>query len=113
MKIDFLQPYSLVLLKMIPLLINLWISIPFVKRLMMEKEMRAMFFDVSKAFDRVWHQGLLYKRQTVGITGSLLLWFTDCLHNRKQRVVLPGGISDWTTISAAVLHGSFLAHFCF
>ena len=72
------------------------------------KEVRAIFFDISKAFDTVWHQGLLYKLQTVGITGSLLLWFTDYLHNRKQRVVLPGGISDWTTISAGVPQGSIL-----
>ena len=46
------------------------------------KEVRAIFFNISKAFDRVWHQGLLYKLQTIGITGSLLLWFTDYLHNR-------------------------------
>ena len=58
------------------------------------KEVRAIFFDISKAYDRVWHQGLLYKLQTVGITGSLLLWFTDYLHNRKQRAVLLGEISD-------------------
>ena len=37
------------------------------------KEVRTIFSDISKAFDRVWHQGLLYKLQTVGITGSLLL----------------------------------------
>ena len=52
--------------------------------------MRAIFCDISKAFDRVWHKGLLYKLQTVGITGHLLQWFTDYLNNRKQRVVLPG-----------------------
>ena len=59
------------------------------------------------AFDRVWHKGLLYKLQSMGITGrSLLQWFTDYLHNRKRRVVLPGGTSDWTTISAGVPQGS-------
>ena len=42
----------------------------------------------------------------MGITGSLLKWFTDYLHNRKQRVVLPGETSDWTTISAGVPQGS-------
>ena len=46
----------------------------------------------QKTFDRVWHKGLLYKLQTVGITGHLLQWFTDYLNNRKQRVVLPGGL---------------------
>ena len=41
------------------------------------KEVRAIFCDISKAFDRVWHRGLLYKLQSVGISGLLLQWFTD------------------------------------
>ena len=100
---------------MIPLLINSWIyTILFCKAFDDGKEVRAIFFDISKAFDRVWHQGLLYQLQTVGITGSLVLWFTNYLHNRKQRVVLPGGISDWTTISAGVPpHGSILGPLLF
>ena len=46
------------------------------------KEVRAIFCDISKAFDRVWHKGLLFKLQSVGISGSLLQWFTDYLYNR-------------------------------
>ena len=53
------------------------------------KEVRAVFCDVSKAFDRVWHKGLLYKLKSAGINGNLLQWFTDYLKDRKQRVVLP------------------------
>ena len=49
----------------------------------------------------------------MGITGSLLKWFTDYLYNRKQRVVLPGGTSDWTTISAGVPQGSILGPLLF
>ena len=49
------------------------------------KEVRANFCDISKAFDRVWHKGLLYKLHYVGISGSLLLWFTDYLANRKRK----------------------------
>ena len=37
------------------------------------KEVRAIFCDISKAFDRVWHKGLVYKLHSVGISGSLLL----------------------------------------
>ena len=47
------------------------------------EEVRAVFCDISKAFDRVWHKGLLNKLQTVGITGPLLQWFTDYLNIRK------------------------------
>ena len=36
------------------------------------KEIRAIFCDISKAFDRVWHKRLLYKLETAGISGSLL-----------------------------------------
>ena len=46
------------------------------------KEETAVFCDISKVFfDRVWHKGLLYKLSSVGITGSLLQWFTDYLNN--------------------------------
>ena len=33
------------------------------------------YFDLSKAFDRVWHEGLLAKLAHVGISGALLAWF--------------------------------------
>ena len=53
-------------------------------------EVRAVFFDISKAFDKVWHKGLLVKLQKAGVSGPLLLWFKDYLSNRRQRVILPG-----------------------
>ena len=43
------------------------------------KEVRAIFLDISKAFDRVWRKGLLFKLQFVDISGSLLEWFADSL----------------------------------
>lgn len=61
----------------------------FCEALDLGKEVRVVFFDISKAFDRVWHEGLLFKLKTVGISGFLLQWFADYLNNRKQRVVLP------------------------
>ena len=36
------------------------------------KEIRVIFCDISKAFDRVWHRGLLFKLRRMGITGPLL-----------------------------------------
>jgi retron-type reverse transcriptase len=39
------------------------------------KEIRVMFFDISKAFDRVWHAGLIYKLQKIGIHDPLLKCF--------------------------------------
>ena len=72
------------------------------------KETRSVFLDLSKAFDRVWHEGLLYKLECNGITGNLLALIQDYLANRKQRVVLNGKSSEWATISAGVPQGSVL-----
>ena len=47
-------------------------------------EVRAVFPDISKAFDKVWHDGLIFKLKQSGISGSLLKLFENYLHNRKQ-----------------------------
>jgi hypothetical protein len=39
---------------------------------------------ISKAFDRVWHKGLLRKLESIGIRGSLLSWVSNYLSERKQ-----------------------------
>ena len=85
----------------------------FCKALDSEKEVRVVFCDVSKAFDRVWHKGLLCKLKAAGISGSLLSWFSSYLSGRRQRVVLPGTHSDWNYIQAGVPQGSILGPLLF
>ena len=77
------------------------------------KEIRVVFCDISKAFDRVWHSGLIHKLKAAGVTGNLLQWFTSYLENRKQRVVLSGVKSIWNYIKAGVLQGSILGPLLF
>ena len=64
------------------------------------KEIRVVFLDIKKAFDRVWHKGLIYKLHKCGITGKLLDWFVDYLSNRLQRVVINGQTSSWGKLGA-------------
>ena len=47
-----------------------------------------VFCDMSKAFDLVWHKGLILKLMKYGINGNLLLLFMDYLFNRSQKVFL-------------------------
>ena len=72
------------------------------------KEIRVVFCDISKAFDRVWHKGLLFKLKQYGISGNLLVWFERYLSGRSQRLVLDGSNSEWKTINAGVSQGSIL-----
>ena len=77
------------------------------------KEVRVVFCDISKAFDRVWHKGLIRKLEAAGIIGTVLQWFTDYLKDRKQRVVLHGAKSNWNYLNAGVPQGSILGPILF
>ena len=77
------------------------------------KEVRAVFCDISKAFDRVWHAGLIHKLRAADVTGEVLAWFKNYLSNRRQRVVIPGASSDWVVIRAGVPQGSILGPLLF
>ena len=57
------------------------------------RETRGVFLDMSKAFDRVWHKGLLHKLKSYGVSGPLLNFIKLFLENRMQRVVLNGQTS--------------------
>ena len=72
-----------------------------------------VFLDISKAFDRVWHPGLLFKLKTFGITGSLFCWFESYLSQRRQRVVIKGHSSSWFYTNAGVPQGSILGPLLF
>ena len=76
-------------------------------------EVRSVFLGMSKAFDRVWHQGLISKWKQNGISGNLLGTLTDFLKLRKQRVVLKGELSSWSNIETGVPQGSILGPLLF
>ena len=72
------------------------------------KEVRVVFCDISKAFDRAWHKGLIYKLKQSGISGNLLKRFQKYLHGREQRVVTNDSNSNWLPIRAGVPQDSIL-----
>ena len=72
-----------------------------------------VFCDVSKAFDRVWHKGLIFKLKQLGIDGDLLEWITNYLNNRQQRVVIKSCKSDYKRTNAGVPQGSVLGPLLF
>ena len=77
------------------------------------KELRAVFLAISRAFDRVWHSGLLFKLRQIGIVDQALDIVKDFLTNREQRVVIDGQFSEWAPISAGVPQGSILGPLLF
>ena len=70
-----------------------------------------VFLDISKAFDRVWHAGLLHKLEQHGILGNLLNSYY--LSNRTQSVVLNSITSTRKSTTAGVPQGSVLGPLLF
>ena len=76
----------------------------------------AVFCDISKAFDRLWHKGLIEKFKSYGINGKLLQWFKEYISERKQQVLLNNSmISILGTLKAGVRRVQFWDryYFCF
>ena len=64
--------------------------------------------DISKAFDRVWHAGLLHNFKCYGIPGQIFDLISSFLSNRRLRMVLDGTSSQEYPVNAGVPQGSFL-----
>ena len=71
-------------------------------------EVRAIFLDISKAFDNVWHEGLLYKLKSMGISGELYNLLENYLSGRLQMVILNGQTSWWRLVLVGVPQESIL-----
>ena len=67
-----------------------------------------------KAFDKVCHDGLIFKTRQNGVHGRLLKLCKNYLYNnRKQRVVLNGFPAEYSTIESGAPQGSVLGPLLF
>jgi len=72
-------------------------------------ETRAVSLDVAKAFDRVWHDGLIAKLPSFGLTPVLVSWISNYLHGRSLSVRVDGVLSSEKRFNAGVPQGCVLS----
>ena len=72
------------------------------------RETRAVFLHISKAFDKVWHECLIFKLKSYSISGHLLTLTESYLSERMQRVILNGKSSKWSRVTSGVAQGPVL-----
>ena len=70
-------------------------------------------YDETRTFDKIWHDGVIFKLKCNGIFRSLLRFFENYLQNSYQRVALNGTTSNWRNINASVPQGSVLGPLLF
>ena len=71
------------------------------------------FLDISAAFDKVWHKGLIAKLEQIGIADNFLSLFKSYLSDRRQCTVIDGVKSNLLEIKAGVPQGSRLGPLLF
>ena len=74
----------------------------------MGQEARILQIDFSAAFDRVNHQGILFKLCSVGVGGSVLSGLTQFLPNRSHYVGVDGCRSKLVNMVSGGPQGSVL-----
>ena len=72
-------------------------------------EIRVISLDISKAFDRVWHKGLLAKLPMFGLHHTLITWISSFLSNRSIAIRVDGYLSKPHSINSGVPQSSVIS----
>ena len=78
-----------------------------------KKKLLAVFFDLSRAFDRVWKKGLQLKLLQAGISSCMYKWISSFLYHRTARVKLDRHLSDQVKLKEGVPQGSVISPMLF
>ena len=66
-------------------------------------------FDLTKAFDKVWREGLLLKILESGVSGRMYRWIRCFLHHRSARIKLDGHLSKSMKMREGVPQGGVIS----
>ena len=79
------------------------------KNLDLGRDFTAIYLDISKYFDKIWHKGLLKKcAAEFGLTGTLNKWISSYLKDRNQMVKIGSAVSAPQNLNAGCPQGSVL-----
>ena len=73
------------------------------------KKMCAIFFDIASAFDKIWHEGVIYKMIRLNFPNYIICWVNEFLKNRMFAVRINNAISNKIEIEAGVPQGAVLS----
>ena len=76
-------------------------------------EIRGVFLDISKIFDKVWHDNIIFKLPQNVISENSLKLLRNFWSERTQRVVANDQVTAWAIFTAGVPQGSILVPWLF
>ena len=77
--------------------------------LKMKELMTIVFFDIEKAYDSMWREGLLIKMNKMGIRGRFYNWVLDFISERRFKVKVGSEVSDELKIVNEIPQGSAIS----
>ena len=77
------------------------------------KKVCCIFFDISAAFDKVWHKGLIYKLINIKLPMYLVNWIISFLEDRKFRIKIGNYTTNYFDVGSGVPQGSVLSPLLF